>query len=110
MPDSRIEKWQRWYEGRIQPEVLAMHHHRDVFWKVIEIAENNEELPESLFWGYFQDTYAVSQGAAVRRQAEDCQRVVTLGKLITDIGDDPERISRTFCRSPAASRASSLVE
>jgi hypothetical protein len=48
MTDSRIEKWQRLYEERIRPEVLAMHHHRAVFRKVTEIADNNEDLPESL--------------------------------------------------------------
>jgi len=71
-----------------------MHSHRAVFQKVIEIADNNEQLPESLFWGYFQDTYAVTQGAAVRRQAEVSDRVVSLGLLIAEIGKDPERLSR----------------
>lgn len=96
MRDSRIEKWQGWLDKKIEPEVVAMHHHRAVFRKVIEIADNNEELPESGFWGYFQDTYAVTQGAAVRRQAEVSKRVGTLGQLIDEISKEPERLSREY--------------
>jgi len=92
MTDSKIEKWRRWHAERIEPEVLAMHSHRAVFQKVIEIADANEQLPESLFWGYFQDTYAVTQGAAVRRQGEVSPRVGSLAKLIAEIAEDAEKL------------------
>jgi len=73
-----------------------MHSHRAVFQKVIEIADANEQLPESLFWGYFQDTYAVTQGAAVRRQGEVSPRVGSLAKLIAEIAEDAEKLSWQF--------------
>jgi hypothetical protein len=73
-----------------------MYRHRAVFLDVIGIADENEELPESSFWAYFHDTYAITQAVAVRRQADTRSGVGTLDRLITEIAGDPKRCSREF--------------
>jgi hypothetical protein len=94
-PDSKVEKWTRWIEGEIKGEVLTMHHHQAVFQRVSEIVNTREpKLPGSLFFDYFRDTYATSQAAAIRRQAEQSQRVVSLGRLLPEIAAGPERLTR----------------
>jgi hypothetical protein len=96
MADSRIEKWRRWCAGRIRDDILTMHLHRHVFREVGEITKANSDLPASYFFDYLQDTYATTQAIAIRRQAETGTRVCTLGRLLTEISDDPSRISREF--------------
>jgi hypothetical protein len=93
--DSKVEKWTRWIEGEIKGEVLTMHHHQAVYRRVAEIVNAREpKLPGSLFFDYFRDTYATSQSAAVRRQAEPSPRVVSLRRLLDEIAAEPERLSR----------------
>jgi hypothetical protein len=94
--DSRIEKWRRWCNGPISTDVHTMHLHRYALREVGDIIDANDELPPSYFFEYLLDTYAVAQAVAVRRQAETNARVITLGRLITEVRDDPERLTRTF--------------
>lgn len=94
-PDSKVEKWTRWIEGEIKAEVLTMHHHQAVYRRVAEIVNTREaELPPSLFFDYLRDTYATSQAAAIRRQAERSARVVSLGRLLGEIEAEPQRLTR----------------
>ena len=67
MPDSRVQKWQRWLERHIRPEVLSMHWYRAVYREVGEIVEN-ANLPPSHFFTYSSETYAQTQSVAIRRQ------------------------------------------
>jgi AbiU2 len=69
--------------------------HRHVFREVAAITQARD-LPVSYFFDYLGETYATSQLIAVRRQADTSSRVCTLGRLLTEIADDPERISREF--------------
>lgn len=57
-----------------------MHLHRHTFSEVRGIVESNTDLPDSYFFEYLTDTYATTQAVAVRRQADNTPRVVTLGR------------------------------
>jgi AbiU2 len=93
--DSKVDKWIRWIEGPIKSEVLTMHHHRAVFQRVGEIVNGREpKLPDSLFFPFLANTYGTSQAAAIRRQAESSPRVISLGRLLAEIHEEPERLSR----------------
>lgn len=78
--DSRIEKWRRRIDGRISSDVHTMHLHRHTLSEVRGIVESNTDLPDSYFFEYLTDTYATTQAVAVRRQADNTPRVVTLGR------------------------------
>lgn len=73
-----------------------MHLHREAFQRVGEIVRRNGQLPESYFWEYFRDVYATTQAIAVRRQAENDPRVLSLGRLLFEISEDPSRVTRAF--------------
>jgi hypothetical protein len=95
MADSRIEKWRRWCEDRIYPEVTVMHLYRDTFNEVGRIV-GESDLPPSYFWRYLPETYSTTQAVAVRRQAEVSDRVVTLGRLLSEMESDAGRLSRRW--------------
>jgi hypothetical protein len=96
MADSRIEKWLRWCEDEIRPEVLLMYLQRDVFRTVGKTVEDNTSLPPSYYFDYLRDTYATTQAVGIRRQAETRSGVITLGRLITEIASDAGRFTREF--------------
>ena len=91
--DSRIDKWIRWLEQAIQPQVIEMLHRRYVYEAVSEITKRNDSLPPSSVFDFISGTYAVTQSMAVRRQVEAGGRVVSLGTLLTEIANDPERLT-----------------
>lgn len=93
-PDSRVEKWKRWIENPIRAEVLGMNNHRAMYQEVGRIVTEHGALPPSHFFDFLADTYAATQAIAVRRQAEVDPRVISLGVLLHEIADNPERLSR----------------
>jgi len=96
MDDQRIAKWARWCETTIKDNVLTMHLHRNTWVEVSKIIENNGQLPDSYWWQFMWETYAVTQAVAVRREADIHKDVASLGKLIQEIREDPSRITRDF--------------
>jgi hypothetical protein len=96
MADSRIEKWLRWLENEIQPEVMTMNLHRHVWQEVGEIIEANGSLGESYWFEFSSHTYATTQAIAIRRQADTSPRVIALGRLLTEIADNAELLTRAW--------------
>lgn len=75
--DSKVDNWVRWITGPIRADVLNIHHRQAVYRRVGEIVSTRRPpLPESLFFSFIRETYATSQLAAVRRQAEASTRVL----------------------------------
>jgi hypothetical protein len=72
-----------------------MHHNRNVFRWVNEIAVAHG-LPPSSFFGYLTATYGVTQVAAVRRQADPGKRSVCLHRLLGEISTKPQRLTREW--------------
>jgi hypothetical protein len=97
MVDSRIEKWRRWLDEAITPDVHDIYLHRATYKRVQEIVVANERLPrDSYFWEYLEDTYATTQAVAVRRQAEPSTRVRSLGQLIKEVAENAQHVTRDF--------------
>jgi hypothetical protein len=94
--DSRIEKWLPCLTDEIQPEVMTMNLHRHVFREVGAIVERNATLPPSYWFEFSSETYATTQAVAIRRQAEVDTRVISLGRLIDEIGNDAGRLTRRY--------------
>jgi hypothetical protein len=94
MTDERVEKWRRWIDGQMKPEILTMHLYRDTWQQVQEIIRVNGSLPDSYWWEFMRETYAVTQAVAVRRQIDKHRDVATLGKLISEITEDAALVTR----------------
>ncbi len=96
MTDPRIDKWTRWIEGPIRSNVLTMYLHRDTWQELAKVIEDHGSLPDSYFWEYYRDIYAANQAMAVRRQADTDHRAASLGRLLVEVGDAAELITRDF--------------
>jgi hypothetical protein len=80
--DAQVAKWTRWIQDPIRRGVVTMHFHRQIWRGVEKIIAENESLPDSAYWAYHFDVYAVTQAVAVRRQADRDHRVASLRRLI----------------------------
>src|ERR1700735_4611906 len=96
MAEQRITKWQGWIDGQMKNEILSVYLYRDTWQQVEQIIQDNPSLPESYWWEFMRDTYAITQAVAVRRQVDIHKDVASLGKLISEVSEDPERITRAF--------------
>jgi hypothetical protein len=76
--------------------VLTVNHHRQIHERIGEIVTEHGELPDSAFWEYLRDTYAVSQAVAIRRLVDRDSRSASLRNLIAEIAEDPSRLTRAF--------------
>jgi hypothetical protein len=86
------DKWMGAVNGWIQSEIRAMHTNRHIWRTVQEIIDDNDALPKDSYWWHFMfETYAVCQAVAVRRQADTRGEVVTIAKLVSDVGR-PEHV------------------
>jgi hypothetical protein len=94
--DERIAKWTRWIEGSIEGNVLNMHLHRDTWREVAKMIDDHGQLPDSYWWEFLFETYAITQAVAVRRQADTHKDVASLAKLVEEIRDDAARITRDY--------------
>lgn len=94
--DSRVEKWQGWLDESIRPEVIRMFHRRHVYRTVAEVIERHGELPPSAYFEFVRDTYGETQSLAVRRQADTRPDVISLARLLQEIGEDADRLTREW--------------
>ncbi len=94
--DARIEKWTTWIDGTIKNELLTMHLHRFAWQEATKLIEDNAELPESYWWEFMYETYAITQAAAVRRQADVRRDVVSLARFLMDVRKGAAAITRTY--------------
>jgi hypothetical protein len=98
MTDQRIEKWEHWLEEGISNDVYSMNLQRFAWLRMQEIIDKNADLKttESYFWEFIFDIYAKTQAQAVRRQADVDKQAASLGRLIREITDTPERLTRDW--------------
>jgi hypothetical protein len=94
--DQRIEKWLWWLNEQIKPAVLTMFHHRQIYLGLDNVIRENQPLPDSAFWPYHRNVYAASQAVAIRRQVDQHKDVASLGKLLSELADDSERITEDW--------------
>jgi hypothetical protein len=93
---DRLDKWYVWLTAVISAEIHSMHLHRRVWLEVRSILERNDALPPSYWWIFMADTYAVTQGVAVRRQVDNRKDVISLARLLIDIRGHPTLLSRDY--------------
>jgi hypothetical protein len=91
----QLAKWREWSERRIRPEIYEIYLHRHISTELTAITKA-KELPASYFFTYLAETYATSQMIAVRRQADRHRKVASLAKLMAEIAQAPQTITRDF--------------
>jgi hypothetical protein len=99
LTDHRIEKWRHWLEKGISNDIYGMNLRRFAWKRMEEIARANETLSatESYFWEFQFEIYAATQAVAVRRQTDAYDnQVASLGRLIQEIRETPEIVTREW--------------
>ena len=96
--DDDVRRWRDWIEGPISSDVVSMHHKRHVWREVGAMLEarpwiNDVDLT---FWEFVRHCYSDSQAIAIRRQADRDPRSCSLARLIEEVRDDADKLTREY--------------
>jgi hypothetical protein len=97
--DNKLDKWIRWLPT-IEQEIQGLAMAKDIFWSVQELIKSNPAIHSpSIFYWYMGNTYVAYALTGIRRQVKPQKDSISLKQLLTEIGDEPEKISRQYYRS-----------
>jgi hypothetical protein len=96
MADTRIVTWTSWIDGTIKNEFLTMHLHRHAWQEATKLVEDNAELPDSYWWEFMYETYAITQAAAIRRQVDVRRDTASLLRLLNAVQRGTSEITRAY--------------
>ncbi len=92
--DNRFNKWNKWLDI-IYLEIRSLSVNRNIFWEVQNIIKNNPKIQKpSSFYEFLGSTYVVSALMGVRRQIKINKDSISFAKLLKEICDTPEILSR----------------
>lgn len=91
--DGLFEKWTTWIE-RIYNETVTLFAYRSFYRGLAEITQANDEIPASSFFDALGAWYATTQVMAVRRQTDTGRDAVSLARLLTNMADNPQVMTR----------------
>jgi predicted Zn-dependent protease len=95
MVDDRFNTWNKWIDV-IRSEITRLSIDRNIFWEVQDIIKNNPKIQKpSSFYDFLRNTYAASALMGVRRQVKIDKDSISFAKLLREICDNPEILSRT---------------
>jgi hypothetical protein len=96
---ARLKKWIDWLKvihDEIQQLVLA----KDTFWEVQEIINRNKKIQKpSSFYEYLGNTYVSHSVIGMRRQLKVDSQSISLARLLTEMADTPEVVSRKYYKA-----------
>ena len=97
--DPKLEKWIHWIEV-IQDDVTHLVMAKDIFWSVQSLITANPQIQKhTVFYWYMGDTYVAYALMGIRRQAKHHDKSISLAGLISEIAQEPTKISRQYYRS-----------
>ena len=96
VPDPRIQKWTTWIDKDLRADLQVTHLRRFAWQEVAKLIADNEDLPESYWWEFMVDTYATTQAVAIRRQADSRKDVISFARLLVDVREGADAITREF--------------
>lgn len=96
MTDTRIARWAAWIDGSIKNEFVTMHLHRFAWQETARLVEDNAELPESYWWEFMYETYAITQAAAIRRQVDVRRHAGSLLRFLMEVEKGAAAVTRTY--------------
>jgi len=94
--DPRIQDWTARIDGKVKTEVIRMHHHKAAWDRVSAMLADNPDLPDSYWWEFMFETYAITQASAVRRQADDRKDVDSLMRVMMDLRRGAAALTKTW--------------
>lgn len=79
-------------------DVFTMHHHRAIWRRVNDLVQANEAVADSTsaFWSLWRQTYSNTQAIAVRRQADTDDQLGSIARVIQEMTETPEAMTREF--------------
>src|ERR1700724_1522079 len=94
--DSKLRKWLKWLKV-IHDEVKDLVTSKDIFWKVQNIIKTNRRIHQpSAFYSYLGNTYVSHAVMGVRRQLKVDTQSVSFARLLEEIVDSPQTLSREY--------------
>ena len=96
---QKLEKWLRWMET-IHNEILALVQDANMFWEIQDIIRGNPCIQKpNAFYSYLARTYLSHALAGLRRQTKSHKDSVSFVKLLGEIAENPEELSRSYFNS-----------
>ena len=96
---QKLEKWLRWMET-IHDEILVLVQDANIFWEVQDIIRENPRIQKpSAFYSYLARTYLSHALAGLRRQAKLQKDSISFVRLLDEIAENPEELSRSYFNS-----------
>lgn len=96
MTESQFMRWTTWIDGTIKNEFLTMHLHRYAWQEVTKLVEDNAGLPDSYWWEFMYETYAITQAAAIRRQVDVRRGTTSLLRLLNAVRTGARGVTRSY--------------
>jgi hypothetical protein len=94
--DSKLREWLKWLKV-IHDEVKDLVTSKDIFWKVQNIIKTNRRIHQpSAFYSYLGNTYVSHAVMGVRRQLKVDNQSVSFARLLEEIVDSPQTLSREY--------------
>lgn len=94
--NNRLQKWITWLKI-IENEVTHLLVKKDIFWAINDIIKNNKNIQKpSSFYDYLNDTYIAYSVMGVRRQVKISNTSISLARLLCEIIETPQIISRDY--------------
>jgi hypothetical protein len=91
---DRFDKWNRWLDV-INDEVTILAINRHIFWEVENIISKNEAIQKpSSFYTFLGSSYVTLAVMAVRRQLKIDNSTISFARLLQEIVNTPDVISR----------------
>ena len=97
--DPKLRKWSNWI-AVIQDDVTQLVMAKDIFWSVQNLIKENPAIhTPSIFYWYMGNTYVAYALTGIRRQVKAQKDSIALKQLLTEIVQDPDKVSRRYYRS-----------
>jgi hypothetical protein len=90
--DQTFEKWVDWIK-RIDREVLNLHYRRIIWRGTLELIHSNE-VSDGHFVTFLTQLYIDGQTMAIRRQATDGSDSISMARLLREMSEHPNIVSR----------------
>jgi hypothetical protein len=94
MMEQSYNKWEKWLKI-IEKEVTDLHRYQHIFDEVQKIIKNNPSIQKpSSFYEFLPKSYVALVVMGIRRQIKIDNQSISLGRLLTEIIERPEIITR----------------
>lgn len=95
MYEERFQKWVKWLDKDIYHEVLVLSDYQFIFWEVQKIIQENPKIQKpSSFYSFVGQWYSTAAVMSIRRQIKNQKDSISLARLLSEIIETPEILSR----------------